>query len=181
MVEDRIGYRYAKSAYSLAEEKKIVDDAREDMNLILDTYRESSEFANFLKSPLISSPKKEAVTNALFNGKFKTELVEILTQLVVRKGREMYLPNVAEAFLSIYDEQKGIIRGTLTSATPISDKVAQEIKSLLEQKTGKSFVMDQDVDPDLIGGFVLKIGDTLFDGSVSSSIRKMKREFTQNN
>ena len=181
MVEDRIGHRYAKSAFDLAEEKNIVDDARSDMALILDIYNQNKDFADFLKSPLISSLKKEAVTNALFEGKLKTDLVDLLVKLVVRKGREMYLPNVAEAFLSIYDEEKGILRGVFTSATPLPDGVAKEVKSLMEQKTGKTFEMEQGVDPELIGGFTLKIGDTLFDGSIATSIRKMKREFIKNN
>lgn len=181
MVEDRIGYRYAKSVFSLAKENNVVPDTREDMALILSLHDENRDFANFLRSPLISSPQKEQILIKIFSGNLKTDIVDHLVRLIARKGREMYLPFVAKSFLEIYDEENGILRGKLVSAQKLSAATVASIKTSVEQETGKSFEMSEEVDPGLIGGFVLEVGDRQFDGSIASSLRKIKQEFTKNN
>lgn len=175
MVEDRIGKRYAKSAFSLAKEQGTLDPLKADMEILRDLVRDSKEFADFLVSPVIRPAKKQAVLDEIFAGKFQTELMPLLMQMVVRKGREMYLPQVAESFLAMYDEENGILRGLVTSATGLPDTILAEIQQKMEQETGKSFVMTKQVDPDLIGGFTLKVGNSLFDGSVRSSLRRLRQ------
>ncbi|MDX2249909.1 MAG: ATP synthase F1 subunit delta [Bacteroidia bacterium] len=181
MVEDRIGYRYANSVFQLAEERNMIPGVKEDMALILDIHTTNREFANFLKTPLISSPAKEKIITTIFEGRLKTQIVEHLVRLITRKGREMYLPHTATAFLQIYDKHFGIVRGKLTSASPLSEDTKVAIKAAIEKETGNTFEMDHEVDPSLIGGFLLKMGDDLFDGSVVTSLRKIKQEFTKNN
>jgi F-type H+-transporting ATPase subunit delta len=178
MVEDRIGYRYAKSVFELAEEKKLVDDTREDMAMLDELVRANRDFKNLLESPLIKAGTKQTILDRLFKGRFNSEITPLLVAMVVRKRREMYLPQVAQSYLSLYDEAKGIIRGSLTSAVKLSPAEQKEIQQAVEQKLGKRFVMHSEVNPELIGGFVLKFSDRLFDGSVASSIRRIKQELT---
>lgn len=179
MVEDRIGYRYAKSVFGLAEEKKILDTVQKDMATIAEVSNGSPDFVAVLNSPLINMGKKESIVNAIFDKQFSSELTPLLTAMLVRKGREMYLPHVAKAFLKLYDDSKGVARGTLTSASKLSDKEEKEITQAMEEKMGKKLALEVEVNPELIGGFVLKVGDQLFDGSVSSSLRKIKQELTK--
>jgi F-type H+-transporting ATPase subunit delta len=82
--------------------------------------------------------------------------------------------------LELYDRDKHIQRGKLISAQPMSDEQIAAIKKEVEKETGDTFEMDVEVDPELIGGFVLHIGDRLFDGSVASSLRKLKQDFKKN-
>lgn len=178
MVEDRIGYRYAKSAFSLAQEQKDLDNAHSDMKMISDLCRENSEFVGMLQSPIINGAKKQEVLNLIFNGKFETKLVPLLIEMIVRKGRESFLPNVAHSFMEMYDEAKGIMRGVLTSAVELPTATVAEIKANLEKSSGKSFEFTTEINPDLIGGFTLKVGDTLFDGSIGASLRRLKQELT---
>ncbi|MEO0469902.1 MAG: ATP synthase F1 subunit delta [Bacteroidota bacterium] len=177
MVEDRIGYRYAKSAFSIAEERKELDAVREDMLSIQQTINESRELAGFLQSPLIAASKKQSILDSIFGKVLKTELAKNLLQIIVQKGREMYLPQVANSFLSLYDEANKIQRGVLTSATELSPNMVAEIKSIMEKRTGQTFEIEQAVDPELIGGFTFKVGDSMFDGSIASSLNKMKQAF----
>ncbi|MEM7654576.1 MAG: ATP synthase F1 subunit delta [Bacteroidota bacterium] len=178
MVEDRIGYRYAKSVFELAEEKKLLDPTREDMALLDELATNNREFRNLLESPLIKAGAKQAIMDRLFGDRFQSAITPLLVAMVVRKSREMYLPQVAKSFLSIYDTENGIVRGSLTSAVSLSEAEQKEIQQAVEKKLGKRFVMQTEVDPELIGGFVLKFGDRLFDGSVASSIRRIKQELT---
>ena len=180
MVEDRIGYRYAKSLFELAKEKDLLEPVRADMNMIHETAEASRDFVLMLKSPLIPASKKEAILHSLFKDKLSSNFSELLINIIVRKGRERYLDNVAKAFLVLYDVEKHIQRGKLISAEPLEEAQIAEIKKIVEQQTGDSFEIDIEVDPSLIGGFILKIGDKLFDGSVSNQLREIKQDFVQN-
>ena len=179
MVEDRIGYRYAKSVFGLAEEKKMLDKVQADMETISAVCKASPDLVAMLNSPLISMGKKENIVTAVFEKLFTSELAPLLTQMLVRKGREMYLPHVANSFIQLYDESKGVERGTLVSAHKLSSKEEKAIQAAMEEKIGKKLELTVEVDPELIGGFVLKVGDKLFDGSVSSSLRRIKQELTK--
>lgn len=178
MVEDRIGYRYAKSAFSLAQEQKDLDNVHTDMKMISDLCQENAEFVGMLQSPIIGGTKKQEVLNAIFDGKYQTKLVPLLIEMIVKKGREAFLPNVAHSFMEMYDEAKGILRGVLTSAVELPKATIAEIKTNLEKSSGKSFEFTTEVNPELIGGFTLKVGDTLFDGSIGASLRRLKQELT---
>ena len=101
--------------------------------------------------------------------------MKLLVAMIVRKGREKYIPNVAKSFNQMYDQAKKIGRGTIVSAVALTDGQVKEIQRTLESTTGKSFELTEEVDPSLIGGFVLKVGDTLFDGSVGSALRRVKQ------
>jgi len=179
MVGDRIGYRYAKSIFGLSEEKKILDTVHKDMTTVAEICAGSPDLVAMLKSPLISQGKKGNIVNAVFKGQFQSELVPLLTDMLVRKRREMYLPEVAKSFLKLYDDSKGIERGTLISAIKLSAKEESDIQQAMEAKLGKKLELEMEVNPDLIGGFVLKVEDQLFDGSISSSLRKIRQELTK--
>lgn len=177
MVEDRIGYRYAKSVYDLAAERKELEPVREDMMVISETLEGSYDLRGLMDSPLIKESKKQAILDLVFGKVLKTELVKNLIEIIVRKGREAFLHNVADAYLGLYDKEHKILRGTLISATALSAEAIKQVKTIMEEQTGQTFEFDTEIDPALIGGFTLKVGDSLFDGSISGSIRKVKREF----
>ncbi|MEZ4772072.1 MAG: ATP synthase F1 subunit delta [Bacteroidia bacterium] len=181
MVEDRIGYRYANAVFKLAEERNMIPAVKEDMALILDIHTNNRDFANFLKTPIVSSPAKEKIIKKVFAGRLKTEIVDHLVQLITKKGREMYLPATASSFLAICDKYYGVVRGKLISASVLDKATVAAIKAEVEKETGGTFEMEQEVDPALIGGFVLNMGDNLFDGSVVTALRKIKQEFSKNN
>lgn len=180
MVEDRIGYRYAKSLFDLAKKKQILEDVREDMALIHQVCVSNRDFRVMLKSPLIKGDKKLKVIKSIFDSKFTSDFSKILMEIIVRKGREKFLDYVAKSFLQLYDIEKHIQRGKLISAKPLSAEQVDQIKAKVEKETGDTFEVELEIDPSLIGGFVLKIGDKLFDGSIATSLRQLKQDFRKN-
>ncbi|MEM9985457.1 MAG: ATP synthase F1 subunit delta [Bacteroidota bacterium] len=176
MVENRIGHRYAKSAFELAGEQGNLDQVHGDMGLFLEVYEQNRDFRDMLQSPIVNLDAKQKIIDRIFGRHFKSKLMTTLVALVVRKNREMYLPEVAQSFLSLYDEVKGIARGTIESAIPLSDQQVNAIQETLEKSTGKRFELTEEVNPELIGGFLLKVGDTQFDGSVASALRRAKQQ-----
>jgi F-type H+-transporting ATPase subunit delta len=177
MVEDRIGYRYAKSIFDLAKEKSMLEDVHADMDYIHQICIQNPDFVRVLESPIISADKKNGVLTAVVGVHMKADLTKLLVKQIVRKGRERYLDNMAKAFVELYDRENHISHASLTSAVPLTDAQIKEIKDKLAEQTGDTIDLQVSVDESLIGGFVLKFGDELFDGSVAASLRKLRREF----
>jgi len=179
MIEIKLGDRYAKSILELAEERKEVEAVRDDFQLIENVCEGSPDFLAMLRSPLISSDKKQGILDKVFGGKL-SKLTTQFVGIVVRKKREMYLYDIAVRFGELYDRTHNITRAIVTSAVALSDAQRKTIVKLVEKQMGTSLKLEEKVDPELIGGFTLKIGDTLFDGSISSRFRELKKEFLSN-
>lgn len=177
MIEERIGYRYAKSIFDLAQEKGLAAPVYEDMQVLESICKGSKDLQHFLKSPIIPTDAKEKAMNRIFAGQFSSEFTPLLMAIILKKGREMYLQGIAAAFIKLYDQKNGIERGEIISAELMSAETVANIKSVVEAKVGKKFVFDQKVDASLIGGFSLRIGDKLFDGSVAAALRRLQHEF----
>ena len=113
MIEIRLGDRYAKSILELAEERKDIEKVHADFELINGVCEQSPDFLQMLKSPLISSTKKQKIIDEIFGGKF-SELTKNLVEIIVRKKREPYLRDIAVRFLALYDLKKNITRSATT-------------------------------------------------------------------
>lgn len=100
-------------------------------------------------------------------------------KIVVSKGRSEVLYPTAKEFINEYNRRKGIVTATVTSAAPLSETNKQEIIDVVKEATKGTVVLEARVDPDLIGGFVLKVGDRQFDTSIATSLNKLKKEFAQ--
>ncbi len=180
MVEARIGARYANSLFGLAQEKKMLNDVKDDMNLILQACQESRQLVNLLESPIIPSSRKNAILQKVFDGKFISPLTMLIVDLLSRKGRDAYLPSMAREFLKIYDQEFDISRGILTSVYKLPEKLVSQIRDKLEEQLGTTLILEQKLDESMIGGFKIQIGDQLYDGSVTSALRKMRNKFELN-
>ena len=180
MIEDRIGYRYAKSLFDLSKEKNILEEVHQDMNLIHNTCEGSPDLVAFLESPLIGADKKREAVKSIFGDKVRSQVTQLLLDMIIQKNREMYLDNVAKAFVLLYDIERKIQRGELISAMPLSPEVVAQVKAMVEQKTGKQFEITTKIDESIIGGFILKVGDRLFDGSIASRLSELSHEFRKN-
>lgn len=179
MIEIRLGDRYAKSIIDLAREKGEIESVRNDFAYIRDLCKQSPEFLNMLKSPLINTFKKEVIIQKVLGGKL-SPITANLVDIIVRKKREGYLPDIAERFLAQYDVEKNVTRGVLISAAPLSEDQKARIRATVEADMKTTFILEEKIDPTLLGGFVLRIGDRLFDGSVAYKLRQLKQEFEKN-
>ena len=124
--------------------------------------------------------KKRSVLDSLFKGKLKTEISVQMVDLLTKKGREKYLFHMAQSFLDIFDKEYQIARGVLTSAVKLPNELVEEITNKMESQLDETLILTEEVDPELIGGYKIQVGDQLFDGSVLTSLRKLKREFKDN-
>lgn len=180
MLNPRLAGRYAKSLLDLAKEQNQLDRVFEDVNYLSAACRANRELVTMLKSPVIPADRKEAVLDGLTKGKV-TELTAAFNRLLVRKGREAVLPEILTAFIDQYKSLKKIRVVKLTTATPVSEALKNEIiRKVQEGNTDSKIDLEVLVDPAIIGGFVLEMGDTLVDASIAYDLNAIKKQFMNN-
>lgn len=180
MLNPRLAGRYAKSLLTLAIERNQLDTAYHDMEYLQSVSKQNREFVVVLKSPVISPDKKEAIIDAVTKGSV-SDLTSSFIKLLIRKGRETNLPEIASAFIDQYKEHQQIYTVKLTTAAPVSEEVKQEIVQKVKSQTSmQNIELTTAVDQDIIGGFVLQIGDTLVDASIAYDLNVIRKQFLNN-
>lgn len=176
----RIASRYAKSLLDLAVESNKVDAVVKDMTYFGEAVK-NRDLHLLIKSPIITGSKKEQIFKTLFGDKFD-DLTQKFFSIAIRKGREQYLTDIAEAFDAQYKQMKGITEVVLTTAVPMEEAALSAVKEQLTKssQTAQAVDLETEVNPDIIGGFVLKIGDKLYDASVAQKLKNLKKEISNN-
>ena len=180
MLNPRLASRYAKSLIDLAVEQNSLEATLQDVQLIDAAIRGSSEFAGVLKSPIIKADKKDAIIEAIFGTRLGT-LTRAFVKLLTTKGREDTLGEMTSSFISQYRIMKHISQVRLITAAPVSEAVKESIRAKVAlAMPGQSVELSTDVQPELIGGFVLEMGDKLVDASIRRDLNDIKKQFLKN-
>lgn len=178
MSEIQVASRYAKSLIDLAEEQASLEAVKADIESFIKTMRQNSQLQAVLKNPIIGTDKKISILNELFGASFHKIILSFF-KIVVAKGRSAILYTTAKEFINEYNVKKGIVHAVVTSAEALTEEQKSKIIALVTEATKAQIVLDAKVDPDLIGGFVLTVGDRQVDTSIASSLNKLKKEFAQ--
>lgn len=176
----RIANRYAKSILDLGIEQNSLDDIYKDMVLLQEALS-NRDFKLFVKSPIIKGSKKQSVFKALF-GDSLSNTTNLFFNLLAKKGRESELPEIATSFLHLYKKYKKVSEIKLTTAKALSESALNTIKAALLQSdaTDQKVEITTEVNPDLIGGFVIEMEDKLYDASIAHKLRGIRKEFLGN-
>ncbi|SRR6056297_712158 len=171
--------RYAKALLQSAIEQDILDDVEKDMRFILNTVEDSRKLTVFLKSPIIKKEDKQQVLSKIFDDHISSETKSLL-RLLSEKNRENLLEDICKGFIELFNEHKGIIQVAVTTAHELNDSQRKELHDALVSSTGKKVEMEVSVDTEIMGGVIVRIDDTVIDGSVKHKIRKLKNQFAVN-
>lgn len=176
----RIATRYAKSLIELAVQQDKLAQVQTDVQA-LQTAVQNRDLYMMLKSPIISNDRKVAAVNALFESKFDSLTMSYL-KLLIAKNRENYLPEIAAEFGEQFKTLKKITTVRVTTATPLSDSVLEDLrkKILAAGVTSENLDLQTAVDPDLIGGFVLEFDNKRYDASALHKLEELKAQFSKN-
>lgn len=176
----RIASRYAKSLLELAIDQNTVEPVHADMDTLRSATRNRDLYL-LLKSPIIHGDKKMAVLRALLESKINPLTMAYL-DLLVKKGREMYIPEIAAEFVTQYKTLKKITSVRVISAAPLSESVLDSLRTKLlgSGQTTVNLEIETVVDPTLIGGFVLEFDNKRYDASVANKLVELKSEFLKN-
>lgn len=176
MSNTRLAARYATPILELADEQGVLEEVKNDMKMFLDLCKSNRDLALMLKSPIIPHLKKAAILKSIF-GKKVSKLTLDAFEVITRKNRESYMPQIAQVFLEKYNIKKGIQEVTLTTAAPLSENLRKEFSEFVKKISNKESLINEKVDPDLIGGYLLKMGDQQLDESISGHLKELELKF----
>lgn len=166
--------RYAKALYNIAEEEKILKKIFEDMQLIESTLAANKNLQLALGSPVISEEKKLSIAKEVFKKLHKNSIN--LIQVLAQNGRIEILNRVAKAFVLIYEKAHQIHRAHVVTAVKMDAQFEKQVQAKIKQLIGSEAELSSEVEPSIIGGFVLRIEDMQYDASVVSQLNKVRSE-----
>ncbi len=152
----------------------------EDINLFREVVK-NRDFYLMLKSPIIFSSKKINVISVIFKDSLD-ELTTAFLEIVIKKGRESFLPEIAASFVSQYKDLKQISTIRLTTASQLTAASVEAIRKKLQESSAinENIEIVSEIDPDIIGGFIAEMDDRIYDASVANKLEKLKKEFKEN-
>lgn len=179
MSELRIATRYAKSLIGLAREKGVLEEVHNDMQMFAEVTKENRDLVLALKNPVIKPLKKKAILQAVF--KNVNALTTAFFDIVTRKNRADVLPEMASEFHKQYTILKGIQVANVTTAMPLDEKLRRQFTDIVKEISGKQKVqLVEKVEADIIGGYVLTVGDQQIDDSIKAKLLHLRRNLTRN-
>lgn len=179
MKDTKVATRYAKSLLELSIELKSLEVVLADMKLINSVGNANAELVTVLRSPIIKSDKKLKILTEIF-GCHISPITQKLLQLLSSKSREAYIVDISEQFVNQYKTHKGITTAVISSAVALDDVSRKRVLDLVKASANSDVELEEQTRADLIGGFVLRIGDTQVDASVLRQIKNLKRNFSEN-
>ncbi len=176
----RAAKRYAKGLMQFATETGKGAEINREMIDLKNSIQSSRELAQFLSSPVLDSRRKNTIAKELFKG--FSPATQNFIKLVIDQRREGLLKQIATQFNQIYDHSNNVRTAEVISASELNDELVQEILSKAKAKMGEGFTykIENKVNPDLIGGFILRVGDKQIDSTVRARLNKLKKEFEIN-
>ena len=178
MLTSKVAKRYAQGLLDFTQESGNTDTVFGEMKDIVKIISESKELNQFLHTPFIDARKKDVVALEIFKD-FSTVSQNII-RLVIRHGREAQLSNIAQDFINKVEDIRGTQRISLLTATALSPQTVQQIIAASNMVNVDNYDLKTVVKPDILGGYILRVGDQQIDASVKTKLNNIKKEFQLN-
>ena len=172
----RAAIRYAKAILSFALEQQKEVEVNNDMLLVANTIQDSKDLQLLLNSPVLKTELKKSALKEIFADKTSALTIGLINLLIDNK-RLPILYEVAKKYNVIYDSLKGIEVAKVTTAIPLTEELNQQVLQKVIEITGKQATIESIINPDIIGGFILRVGDIQYDASVANKLQVLKRQF----
>ena len=166
--------RYAKALFQVGKEENALDDFSSALADMAKLYTDIPEVSDGLTNLLYPQDVREKVMEKLVEAMKVSTLMANFFNLLVQKRRADVLPDIAEVFQALVDDDRNMCQGTVVSAMEISGALNDKIKATLEKITGKQVVVKNEVDPSIIGGIVARVGDLVLDGSIKTQLKGLE-------
>lgn len=174
MTSGVVAKRYARALFDVAAERNRLDAVEEQLEEIVQLFRTNREFHRFLTHPLIPAEEKKAFIDRLAGNVWVEELRNLL-HLLIDRGRMNALPAIAEVYRRLASEARGVVDAEVTTAVPLGQEVQETIADRLGRAIGKRVRVTNVVDPAILGGLVVRIGNRVIDGSVRSQLNRFQQ------
>ncbi len=178
MIENEVARKYGQAIFELAAEKDMLEEVAEDLKSLRETINEVRDFKNLLYHPRIEDQKKKDVFLQLTADEI-SDLTQDFCQLLIDKRRIRFLYHIVRDFEKRLNEAEKILEVEVISAIDLPEDLQERIKTRLEEVTEYRVELENSVDEDLIGGFQIKVGDKIIDGSIKGELDKLQKKLEQ--
>jgi F-type H+-transporting ATPase subunit delta len=166
--------RYASALFDLADERKELDQAAEELRALKATIADSEDLRRFIRSPLYDRDEQGRVMAAILDKAGAGELVRRFVLVVAHNRRLFALSRMIDAFLAELAHRRGEVTAQVVAAHDLSDKQKDALLAALRQAVGGKVQMDLRIDQGLIGGLVVKVGSRMIDTSLRSKLQRLE-------
>ncbi|WP_299666941.1 ATP synthase F1 subunit delta [uncultured Polaribacter sp.] len=176
MKDARAALRYAKAILNLATDSNSETAVNDDMSFIAATIAENAELEVMLRSPIVKASDKMNVLNALFDGKVNNITLGLFHLLQDNKRIAM-LESISKKYAIVFDHLKSTQVAKVTTAVPLTKEVEAQVLNKIIALTGEKANLENVINPAILGGFILRVGDVQYDASISNYLNELKKEF----
>ncbi len=179
MISSKITTRYAKSLLDLAIEKNQLKECYDDLIAVETLCSDSSDFTLMLKSPIINTSKKLAIIKSLFENKL-SRTTYLFIELITKKKRESLLHSISKNFIELYKSHHKIITASVTTTISLDKELKDKVVSFVKKKMDKDVELVEEINQDILGGAIIKVGDFQIDDSVRKQLKELKNSYNKN-
>lgn len=176
MSQSKVAKIYAESLYDYAVAQNNRENVITDVEKLKWLFVHSAELLRTVQSPIVRSIDKLAIIRGAAKNSLTTEFDGFIN-LLTKKNRIDFIPEIVEIFSDVCDKKEGVLRVTVTSAIALSDEQMQSVKDMLHVRFNKTIVITPFIDAELIGGFVVRVGDNVIDASIVNKLKQIKKKF----
>ena len=173
MIQNQIAKKYSQALFSLAEENNEFVKFKEELNEINEAISEHDELRNVFFHPRIEIKEKKKILEKIFSEKFSKDILNFLN-LLIDKRRIFYIEAIIEQFNNLVNKREDILEVEVVSAIELEEKLQNKLEGKLEDELNYEVILKNVVDPEILGGLILKIGDKIIDGSIQNELNTLK-------
>lgn len=177
MNQSKIPVRYAKAFFLLGKEREILDTLMKDIKLLSAFFENSPSLIPWLSSPIIKMADKKELFRKQFGEEISHPAYRFI-DLVITRQRERFFPSIFRDFISFYKDDAGIKTLIFTTAMKVDEVIKEKLCQIFAQKNQSGYELIAREKPSIIGGFMLQIDDILYDASLATELKKLKKELT---
>lgn len=178
MINRTVARRYAKALLMLAVERDLLEQFEKELDIFRQIYSEEPNLKKIMDNPKILPPEKKKIIKMMVKDRVSPVIANFL-YLIVDKRRESLFMEIIKEYGIYADQARNIVDAEVRSAVQLADKDFRELELRLSKATGKKVRLNSAIDTSLIGGLVVRIGDTVIDGSVTKKLALLKNRLQQ--
>lgn len=169
--------RYSEALFELAQESKTLVETEHEVEQVLATLNEQPDLVKFIDNPLLTANAKCQLLSKIFGDELDKSVLHFLF-VMIHRNRAHYICEALQAFVDRSQEARGIIKATVSVVEPLTEEQSSQLLTKLQTITGKTVILQTRIDPSIVGGLVVQIGDMRIDGSVARRLEELKKALT---